>query len=292
VGVKVVAADSIAPAVAGEKAFTWEGKEVSLDVPVPFACLYQIEYAFLRTGTYDEPALFLAGHRLSSATPSSGSGGVGSRCIHPPLAVRQGKCRVTVSKEKGDCALLYLAMQPIYRDLAAEDFRVIGPFAGAANLRSLDDIRRKMDERLPPEEQIDFSALYPGDHGRMLRWTTPLTGINVADATATHFIDFYRTFGVLSEVVGYAVTRIESPEDRAAEIRFGADYWAKVWLNGEVILRPDQRPATPPRKGEHSLAVRLRKAANTVVIKVHAGSAGNGFWCAISDPGDLRIHPV
>jgi len=33
----------------------------------------------------------------------------------------------------------------------------------------------------------------------------------------------------------------------------------------------------------------LKKGSNELLVKVHAGSAGNGFWLAISDPGDLRI---
>ena len=65
------------------------------------------------------------------------------------------------------------------------------------------------------------------------------------------------------------------------------DYWAKVWVNGEVVFRPDDRPKGPPLKGESQMPIALRKGTNRILLKIHAGSNGNGFWLSITDPGDL-----
>ena len=73
------------------------------------------------------------------------------------------------------------------------------------------------------------------------------------------------------------MTRVESPEARRAELSIGVDYWAKVWVNGEVVFEPDKRPVGPPRKGESKFPISLQKGTNTILFKIHAGRNGNGF---------------
>ena len=51
------------------------------------------------------------------------------------------------------------------------------------------------------------------------------------------------------------------------------------------------RPRRAPRPGEIRLQVPLIGGWNRLEMKVASGSGGFGFWCQISDPGDLRAAP-
>jgi hypothetical protein len=67
------------------------------------------------------------------------------------------------------------------------------------------------------------------------------------------------------------------------------DFWARIWLNGEVVFSNVDNHASKPHKDEYAIPVRLASGRNEIMIKVHAGSMGNGFWMSISDPGDLKM---
>jgi hypothetical protein len=67
------------------------------------------------------------------------------------------------------------------------------------------------------------------------------------------------------------------------------DYWARVWLNGAEVFSNVNAHDQPPHKDEYAIPVRLSAGANGILVKLHAGSQGNGFWMSISDPGDLRV---
>ncbi|MBT9151498.1 MAG: hypothetical protein DDT40_01694 [candidate division WS2 bacterium] len=142
---------------------------------------------------------------------------------------------------------------------------------------------------MPAEKELDFSAEYTGFNGRKVKWTTPESGVSPTGPFDKGYIDIYKTFGVRSQVISLAVTYIKSPESREAAIKFGADYWARVILNGQEIFHPEIRPLVAPVKGEVTIPVTLTQGENILLIKNHAGSGGNGFWISITDPGDLEF---
>jgi beta-galactosidase len=93
---------------------------------------------------------------------------------------------------------------------------------------------------------------------------------------------------------GYAVTHVYSSVARKATVALSADYWLVLRVNGTVIVdqSKEPRPAAAPRPGELRLTVPLKAGWNRVEIKVGSGSGGFGFWCQVSDPGDLRVEPM
>ncbi len=92
---------------------------------------------------------------------------------------------------------------------------------------------------------------------------------------------------------GYAVTHVYSSVTRQATFALSADYWLVFRVNGAVVLDQsrDSRPAAAPRPGEVRLQAPLKAGWNRLEARVASGSAGFGFWCQISDPGDLRVMP-
>ena len=93
---------------------------------------------------------------------------------------------------------------------------------------------------------------------------------------------------------GYAVTYLFSSVARKATIALSADYWLVFRVNGVAIVdqSKEPRPASPPRPGELRLSVPLQVGWNRLELKVASGSRGFGFWCQVSDPGDLRLSPT
>jgi beta-galactosidase len=90
------------------------------------------------------------------------------------------------------------------------------------------------------------------------------------------------------------VTHVYSSVDRSATLALSADYWLVFRVNGAVVLDQSRepRPHGAPRPGEVRLRVSLQAGWNRLEARVASGSAGFGFWCQVSDPGDLRVSPT
>jgi len=173
--------------------------------------------------------------------------------------------------------LLFLQLQPVYRDLVASDWRVIGPFASERGPTG--GPGHGMTTASGPEPGgSDFT----GDQGQALQWLRP--------DTSDEYINLHQLTGAYNWRVSYAATTIESDRGQAAVLRFGVDYWARLWLNGQRVFELVEGHG-PPCPAQYTVPIQLRAGANRLLVKIHAGSAGNGFWLAISDPGNLRVRP-
>ncbi|MBI1928664.1 tetratricopeptide repeat protein [Candidatus Poribacteria bacterium] len=128
-----------------------------------------------------------------------------------------------------------------------------------------------------PEEatQIDKMAEYPGKNGNV-HWK------KLQDDTFDGFVDFDQIFGgKLDWVTAYAWTKITSPDERQAQIRFGSDDQAKIWLNGkEVFTFAGARPAAPD---QDTIPVTLKAGENTILVKVSDEQVYWGFYLRLTD---------
>jgi beta-galactosidase len=91
--------------------------------------------------------------------------------------------------------------------------------------------------------------------------------------------------------IGYARTYIYSGQAREAVFSMGADYWMVFRVNGEAIIDNTQkeRMRHAPSSSEYQVTAPLKKGWNLLEVKVGSGVSGFGFWCAVSDPGDLEV---
>jgi len=136
---------------------------------------------------------------------------------------------------------------------------------------------------LPPEEKP--TAKVPGPDGKHYGWT----GWGPKTSGKVH-LDWVSPTKVGK--IGYATSYIYSSRERRATFAVSADYWFVFKVNGEAHVDHSAEPRRGkggPRAGEFRLRAPLEVGWNRLEFKVASGSAGFGFWCMVSDPGDLRF---
>ena len=130
-------------------------------------------------------------------------------------------------------------------------WNVIGPFDNPE--------RKGFDTVFPPEREVKLDAEYDGKTGRV-KWQ-PFTSKDEHGK-----LDFNKPLGSLKEVTAYAMTTIDSPTDREAELRLGCKNGWKVWLNGELLFSRDEYHRGA-QMDQYKMKCHLRKGANTVLVK-------------------------
>jgi len=91
-------------------------------------------------------------------------------------------------------------------------------------------------------------------------------------------VDLRKLTGTDEPAVAYAEAQISSKDGGEAILALDVDYYAQIWLNGELILTMD---------GPHSrpvfLSVTLRPGLNSLMCKVGAGSDGFGIQLRVAE---------
>lgn len=120
--------------------------------------------------------------------------------------------------------------------------------------------REGFDAVYPPEESVDLTANYTGKNDEEISWREYSTADDYG------MVDFNQPFGPLKEVVGYAYTEFDSPEEREAELRLGCKNAWKIWLNGELLFGRDEYHRGM-KVDQYVLPVTLQKGKNTLLVK-------------------------
>jgi hypothetical protein len=283
VAAQVSDASRLAPSLTGIKAFCWNGASVQIEAMVQFNNRYRLELAFVNGHGCSLPRLRIDGKEVRSNRLTVEEGPSWGRIVGPELlALSAGAHTIELSKEAArDAAVLYLRLEPVPRDLVSSDWMVIGPFPGSEDPRVPGSLATMMNTKWPPEKSLNFSVPCEGSAGKTVSWQRPPSNAD--------YVDLYEWTGAFANRIGYAVCRLESPAQRDAQIKLGVDFWARISLNGEVVFSNVGNHASKPHKDEYAIPVRLACGRNEIMIKLHAGSMGNGFWMSISDPGDLKM---
>ncbi|MBA3683913.1 MAG: lysophospholipase [Planctomycetes bacterium] len=88
--------------------------------------------------------------------------------------------------------------------------------------------------------------------------------------------------GAAGPTMAYASANLASADDRTALCAIAADYFARVWIDGEPVLDLD-RGHGPPQEAV-LFPVRLRRGDNRIVVALGSGSGGFGFALSVSQP--------
>ena len=265
-----------------------------LDVPVP--AIYQLSLGHVASD-YGAMTVELASKGMSVLAQTK-TPGKAEKTIFPALKLPAGKTELVVSGQSG-YGVYGVTLQPLHRCVPSPLWTTTGPFpspwypGGPGEM--IKDSMLRVD---PPMEEIKADATYTVD-GKTLRWSWS----DEIRGGVPHFDPLAGTSHlfrsrVQQRAVCYAVTRIESPEERDADILIGCDWWANAWLNGKQLTT--DRPAkhvegdgcyfngwTP-----YAARVHLKKGVNILLVKSHGGTVANWFTCYISDLGDLNISPL
>jgi hypothetical protein len=130
-------------------------------------------------------------------------------------------------------------------------WNVIGPF---------DNTERKgFDAVFPPEKEIKLDAAYAGKSGEV-KWQAFESKDDYGK------LDFNKPLGMQKESTGYAVTTIDSPVEREAELRLGCKNAWKVWVNGEFVFGRDEYHRGQ-QMDQYKLKCHLKKGPNVVLVK-------------------------
>ena len=134
---------------------------------------------------------------------------------------------------------------------------VCGPFSLGA-----DDV---LEQVLPPEETVDFSARYEGADGQV--------GWREAEAK-DGVLNSGKIFGRVWRV-GYHLQYVHSPEERKALLRIGHNGGTRLWLNDAEAFYTHFRFHN---YREESIPVVLRQGWNKLLIKSECMYKTTGIW--------------
>ncbi len=94
-------------------------------------------------------------------------------------------------------------------------------------------------------------------------------------------LNLIKVFGQQNDCFTYALTRLESPSEQAAELLIGSDDGVVVWLNGQRLL-----DHLDVNRGvaidQERVPVQLRAGTNLLLLKISQGAGGWGFCARFS----------
>lgn len=183
---------------------------------------------------------------------------------------------------------------------AQADEKLVGNIHSASNSSAFDNINSWFlfgpfyPGQMSPEQKLQ--KVYPGETQALSGDMNPNLTYNTPDG---HVLDFRRTsttdsdgfldiassYGDLkADTLCYAISHINSDKDRKAMLRFGFDYFGRVYLNGQTVFEVSSGHSAP-EKNKFKVRINLKKGENTLVVKVLPGSKGFGLWANISQAG-------
>lgn len=164
-------------------------------------------------------------------------------------------------------SVLYMTIDSVYERLPPEFF-LLSASQISADTRNMERVMNRVD---PAEKDRNFNGK---------NWTAP-----IPLKSNPYFINAGQT---KVGTTAYALTHINSPEPCVVEISFGADYFFKIWCNGEIVsgFNHTHGSSSPD---QFQFLLPLKKGRNELLIKIGSGSSDNGFWLSINNPGGLTF---
>jgi hypothetical protein len=134
----------------------------------------------------------------------------------------------------------------------------------------------------PPEEKVDLAATYPGRAGKMIGWRVLTTKHQYG------VLDLNQAIEKVKGVVAFAYAVIESPGERAVQIRVGTPNSLKVYFNGKLAYAHEEYHHGMDQD-QYIVPVVLRKGPNTLLLKIVQNDQPQAwadrwmFQCRITD---------
>ncbi|WP_303056468.1 glycoside hydrolase family 2 TIM barrel-domain containing protein [Victivallis vadensis] len=172
--------------------------------------------------------------------------------------------------------LLKVRRGAAYQNL--DSWTVFGPFYAKTN-----DAAKALAKEYPGQKaalagDTNPNITYPTGDGRTLDFRTTVS------AGPDGFVDLGRILKPAGlDAVAFAVKEIESPVERRAMLRFGADYFFRIYVNGKPVYEQSTNHSSP-KPNQFKVRVKLKKGVNVIVVKLMCGSKGFGFWANLSEP--------
>lgn len=124
------------------------------------------------------------------------------------------------------------------------------------------------DTVYPPETEIDLEKEYTGKGGRKIGWYQSNGTGNNAFSNVPE-----------DDVVGYALTYIDSDKEQTEILSLGSDDGIKVWVNDQLIWSRHVHRAIAP--AQDVIALPLARGRNKLLVKIENGYGPWGFFATI-----------
>jgi len=131
-------------------------------------------------------------------------------------------------------------------------WKTIGPFENKG--------RKGFATVYPPEKELNLTAQYEGTEGAV-KWQDYQTNQDYG------MVDINQPYGMLKEVLAYAVTDFNSATEQEVELRLGCKNAWKVWLNGELLFQRDEYHRGM-RLDQYRLKAKLKQGRNVIMLKL------------------------
>lgn len=176
--------------------------------------------------------------------------------------------------------------------LAEEDFvmnwRVLGPFKFGADEFGGGDQQAAADKEFMPNE----GALCGNEQAPQgTKWETKLFTGNLQPGQ----VDLEGHYGDIDHAVVYGVACLDSPQDvENVTVWTGADDYITVWINGDQVLKYNEKRRGSDWDQDVAEGVKLKKGCNRVVVKVTDVVGGYDFYFRLTDKdgNPIVVQPV
>ncbi len=214
-------------------------------------------------------------HRLHLAIPENGAGAEGVKLGYVLVGGAEGAgAELAPQGPNTGERLVRMPWLPI----PAAAWAWVGPFGDvSAAWPPADQKLAHLDQAFWPEVGLgERPALQPAAGiDSPVRWKkVEGSGLGVDLRALTGFGD---------RGVSYAWTEVVAPAAQKGYCRLIVDYYAKLWLNGQLVYEARTHHGAPAQALVFPLE--LRAGANQLVLKVHSGSRGNLFMLTLQDEG-------
>ena len=132
------------------------------------------------------------------------------------------------------------------------DWRIIGPFDHRAG--------KGFEAVYPPEREVDFSAEYEGQLGRV-RWQPISTGHEYGVVDIAGQLENYKGSCM------YLAAEFHSPERRRVQVRLGTPNSWKLWLNGRFLFGREEYHRGM-ELDQYQVDAELKAGRNVILFKI------------------------
>lgn len=276
----------VAPEWTGQQLVVSAGGDLALAIEAPVDGKYQFRFGQVVGDGFADSAVHVDGAEIgvlkSRAEPVHGI----LAMLPATVSLTKGQHQLVMRPAGGQRqGLLFLELLPDYQDIVLNRWMLAGPFvATAATGRAAGPaIEDAMRNRVFAPESARELVAAPAAPNNQWKWQR--------QAGLDDFVDFKKLTGQGQGSIHYAVTHVFSPVAREVAVAYASDYYTRMWLNGAVVQEL-YHPDGQPQKGQLKFRLPLQQGVNELLLKVGAGSGGNGFWLAVNNPGDLKFTPL
>ncbi len=257
------------------------GASVHQVMDVHYGNLYKISAVLTRGPEYGQVELTVNGTKVGDAYDSYNSERIaGTLVTFGEVPLNQGKNQIVLkSIGKSTLSTGHKVGVDSYQVLHASPFvkryMILGPFLKAA------------DTFLPAastQNSRNLDQTYTGAEEKTIRWRE-------ASTRPSGMLDFRSNIGMMTGVVGYAVSYVYAPEDMDTVLLLGSDETVKVWLNGtEIHRKRTYRRITPDAD---TIPCKLKAGWNEVLCSVEQNSWTWALYLRFADAdGALKYSAV